>query len=188
MRRSEQPRSLSHSHIRPSYATGPFGYPTLMHIARSSSPRSSLRAPRATSPTFPWLSRALESGAPRMMLIFEGHRENGPATHAAAHAFRARGQQPTRAAKAARIRGAGACTAGLCERSSLRSFCGYARCRWRVRAEEEIWCHVLRANPTNCQKRISPPPKRFPPNGQRQRSKQRDADAPEFCQSAEYAV
>ena len=42
-----------------------------------------------------------------MMLIFEGHRENGPATHAAAHAFRARGQQPTRAAKAARIRGAG---------------------------------------------------------------------------------
>ena len=59
MRRSEQPRSLSHSHIRPSYATGPFGYPTLMHIARSSSPRSSLRAPRATSPTFPCLSRAL---------------------------------------------------------------------------------------------------------------------------------
>ena len=63
MRRSEQPRSLSHSHIRPSYATGPFGYPTLMHIARSSSPRSSLRAPRATSPTFPWLSRALGIGS-----------------------------------------------------------------------------------------------------------------------------
>ena len=42
-----------------------------------------------------------------MMLIFEGHRENGPATHAAAHAFRARGQQSTRAAKAARTRGAG---------------------------------------------------------------------------------
>ena len=34
-----------------------------MHIARSSSPRSSLRTPRATSPTFPWLLRALGIGS-----------------------------------------------------------------------------------------------------------------------------
>ena len=109
IRRSEHSRSLSDCHVRSSYATGPLGYPTPMphaHRARSSSPRSSLRAPRATSPTSPHLSPALDVGSAQDDVQTRRSSRERSCDACCSTRSAARGQQSTRAANAAHIRGA----------------------------------------------------------------------------------